>query len=231
MKSIREGLKFRETVKKIFVTGLCFSFLACSASQSGEIPYRKGTTFYFEATVDSAGKQIAHDTLVMEIKGKKFIGALLGLNFVQWSSKNIPDYSEKRGINISDNSVQIQTPLNVPYMEYENAVIAPYPSFSASTNVNSEITTTHRMALSYGKLGGKTFEQKAAVKDSTQCNYKEEQLSCKVREGHNASHQEKYGKYQSITHYHEDYGFVMIKFVYPNGKEIRLELVEILKEG
>ena len=206
-------------------TALCFG---CNA-QDG-IPYQKGTAFHYKVIADSAGFELNRDTLIMEIKGKNFIGALLGFNFVQWSSKTIPSYSEKRGINIEENSVEIQTPLNVPYMDKENAVIAPYPSFNDDASINTVFTSTHRMALSYGKLAGKTLIQKSTVKDSTQCPYKGEELLCKVREGYNESHQDQYGKYQSITYYHKDYGFVMIKLIYPNEKEIRFELVEIIRE-
>ncbi len=221
--------KLKKTVKTLFLTVFCFSLSSCSVSQRYEIPYQKGTTFYYEAVVDSGGQQIIKDTLIMEIKGKKFIGALLGLNFVQWSSKTNPNYSEKRGINLRERSVELQTPLNVPYMENEFAVIAPYPKYDADLNVNSTSTITHRLALSYGKLGGKTIEQTSTVKDSAQCSYLGKELECKVREGHNVSLQDKYGKYSTVTHYHEDYGFVMIKLFYPNGKEISLNLVGFSK--
>lgn len=55
-------------------------------------------------------------------------------------------------------------------------------------------------------------------------------ISCKVAEYKNISAIEKYGIYELKTFYNEKYGFLEMRYKYPNGKNVVFQLIEIKNE-
>lgn len=203
--------------------------LSCN-TKAQNIPYKVGASFSFEISVITGVDTIIKDTLILQVERKGLIGRLLNLNKSTWSSLKISSYKEKRGINISENRVEIQTPLKLDYLEYENVVIAGYPSFSESMKIKYKSESSHTFVKGYGVLTGKNMKQSYTVVDSAYCNFQDLKLLCKVSIGQNDSHYEEFGEYILKSYYHKDYGFVKLEYLYPSGKKIIFRLIEIENE-
>jgi len=56
--------------------------------------------------------------------------------------------------------------------------------------------------------------------------FSNDKLFCKVSEGKNLDMVEEFGQYKIRTLYSTEYGFMKIEYVYPDGKQIFIELIE-----
>lgn len=197
-------------------------------SQNTETPYKVGNAYLYKVTVkDPNATVLMTDTLRFTIKNKGLLGGVLGMNMATWTSTKYPNNEQERGVNLDKNTVEIQPPLRYDYLENENIVIAGYPSFSTSMLVDYQSESDHLFPKSYGSLAGKEFKQHKIVLDSATAKYKNKKLDCKVTSYKNLNFIDEFGQYQLTAFYQNDYGFLKLKYRYPNGKEINFELIDI----
>ncbi len=211
-----------------FITFLTILLTQVSCkSKSQNFPYDVGKSYYYEISIIETGKVLVVDTLVLEVKNKGFFGSIFGMNMALWTSKLDSTYKETRGINLSENAVEIQTPTKLNYLNFEDIVIADYPRYSAIMKVGYTSESEHDFLKGYGKLSGKTLKQSSKVLDSSLCSYKNENLNCKVTESKNDNYIDELGSYYLKTHYNELYGFVLLQYIYPSDKTIIFKLIDI----
>ncbi len=211
---------------------IIITIISCKSGefQDTDVPYKVGQSYVFKTTVIESNSTIIIDTLTLTIKKKGMLGSILGMNMVEWKSKKFPAIEEIRGINLEPYSAEIQMPLNYPHLENENLVIVGYPSFSRSMLVGSTSKSNHLFPKSYGKLADKEIIQESIVVDSVQIDFKGKNIDVQVVEYVNSSHIEKFGAYELTTFYNSEFGFVKMKYIYPNQKQIKFELIEVNNE-
>jgi len=220
-------LKALYDMKNFKLILLTATFIYSCKAQPESIPYQVGQTYYFKVIVQEADSTITKtDTLSMTIRKKGVFGTLFGMNMANWSSESYPNITQKRGININEGSVQIQMPTVYDYLGNENIVIAGYPTFSENMKIGYTSEEKHKFVKGYGKLSGKNITQFSTVVDSINYFFSNDKLFCKVSEGKNLDMVEEFGQYKIRTLYSTEYGFMKIEYVYPDGKQIFIELIE-----
>lgn len=203
--------------------------LVSCISKSQNSLYNIGTSFHFEvSTTDSISQSIV-DTLSFEIKDKGILGNLLNMNMATWKSTKDILYAEERGINLDENQVEIQMPIKLSYLNFEDIVIAGYPTFSNAMKVGYTSESDHNFLKGYGKLSGKKLKLSTKVLDSLICFYKNEELICKVTEIKNDNYIDELGSFHLKAYYHKSYGFVLLQYIYPSNKIINFKLIDIQK--
>lgn len=208
---------------------MLFTFISCKP-KSQNLPYKIGKTFYFEVSIIDRGNRVIVDTLFFEIKNKGVLGRMLGMNMVNWKSKINHLYGEERGINLDGNQVEIQMPLKLNYLNFEDIVIAGYPTFSDIMKIGYTSESDHYFLKGYGKLSGKKLKLFSKVLDSSSCFYKNEELICKVTEIKNDNYIDELGLFYLKSYYHKSYGFVLLQYIYPSNKKITFRLIDIQKK-
>lgn len=207
---------------------ILISQLSCT-STAQNTPYKIGTTFCYEVTI-FANSDTLIDTLCIEIRKKGLLGSILGMNMAIWTSSTDSSYREKRGVNLSYDEIEIQTPVKLSYLDYEDIVIAGYPRFSRTMKPTYTSEANHKFIKGYGKLSGKTLKQWSSVIDSASCFYGNTEYICKVAESQNENYIDSFGMYQMKTYFHEKYGFLRLEYLYPSDKRIIFRLVDIKNE-
>lgn len=200
---------------------------ASCSPQNSQIPYKVGDAYIYKITVmDSNSKEIFIDTLTLIIKDQGIKGAFLDMNMSEWESKKYSEIKQARGINLEKDMVEMQTPTRLDYLEYENIVIAGYPSYSQKMKPGYTSESTHSFSKSYGKLGDLKLKQFSHVIDSSQLKFRDSLINCKVVEHTNQNFIEVLGQYRLQTFYNKDLGFIKMEYHYPNGKKIWFDLIE-----
>lgn len=203
--------------------------LSCT-SKDNYSSYKVGSSYLYEVSIITSNDTIVTDTLILKTNKKGILGRLLGMNMSMWTSLSNPSYKEKRGVNLSEGKITIQTPLKLDYLEYEHIVIAGYPTYSSSMKINYSSVSTHTFVKGYGVLSGKALMQSSKIVDSSSCTYNDESYLCKVSKGQNDSHVEEFGLYILKTYFHEEYGFICLEYRYPTDEKIIFRLVDIKNE-
>lgn len=225
-------IKFQNGIKPqigfILFFLISINLVSCISKSQNSL-YNIGTSFHFEvSTTDSISQSIV-DTLSFEIKDKGLIGNILDMNMVTWKSKRNPLYAEERGINLDENQVEIQMPLKLSYLNFEDIVIAGYPTFSDAMKVGYTSESDHNFLKGYGKLSGKKLKLSSKVLDSSICFYNNQKLICKVTEIKNDNYIDELGLFYLKSYYHKSYGFVFLHYIYPSNKIINFRLIDIKK--
>jgi hypothetical protein len=208
---------------------IMLSQVAC-VSTTQNTPYSVDASFYYEVTIVTANDSAIIDTLNLKIKKKGILGSVLGMNMAIWTSLTDSTYQEKRGINLSDDEIEIQTPLKLNYLDYEEIVIAGYPRYSKIMKPTFTSEANHKFIKGYGMLSGKNLKQSSIILDSVICFYKNIEYLCKVAESQNENYIDAFGRYQMKTYFHEKYGFLRLEYLYPSDKRIIFRLVDIKNE-
>jgi hypothetical protein len=225
-------------IKKIFPvpnrkTGLALAFFLGSLlliswmyqeSTSIEKLFHSGKKISYEIRIHQGDSSYIADTLQLTIKKKGILGSVLNMNMSIWHSSRYPEYKEKRGINIEPASIRLQMPFNIPYLEHEKILLAPYPSWDVNTKLKSTYELARKLSPNSGELGSKNIQQIRYVLDSTSCE--NNSAVCMTMEGKNTSLMEEYGEYKVTYQYNTGKGFTQIDYTYPTGKKIFFTLVE-----
>lgn len=208
---------------------IMISQTAC-VSTAQNTPYRVGASFYYEVTIVTANDSSVIDTLNLKIGRKGVLGSVLGMNMAKWTSLTDSTYQEKRGVILSDDEIEIQTPLKLNYLDYEDIVIAGYPRFSKIMKPTYTSEANHKFVKGYGKLSGKILRQSSTILDSSRCFYNNIEYLCKVAISSNDNHIEDFGRFQMKSYFHEKYGFMLLEYQYPSDKKIIFRLIAIKNE-
>lgn len=205
---------------------LTFLLINCSILNKGSNKiYYKGATFDYVVKIEQNDTIIIVDTLRLELIKPTLFAKILGNNLVGlWSSRKFPKLSQKRGLNIKNNNVEIQMPTIFPYFDFELICLAPYPEYSQTLKLGYTAEISHKFLKGYGLLTGLTILQELKAVDTIKMSINDLTYLFKKTIGYNTSLQEKFGTYYGTYLFNETVGFGQIIYQYPD-KIIRLELL------
>jgi hypothetical protein len=200
------------------------SFCFINNNKNTNTIYGIGNSFEYVVIVEQSDTIVATDTLRFEIINPTIFSKLLNNNLALWTSRKFPHLSQKRGLNINNQNIEIQMPTIFPYLDYELICVAPYPEYSHTLKLGYTADISHQFHKGYGKLTGLTISQELKALDTLQTSINGQSFTLKKTIGYNTSHQDVLGKYYGTYLFNEKLGFTQMLYKYPN-KTIRFDLL------
>lgn len=206
------------------------TLFSCSAQEKDET-YYKGREFTYQVEISERDSVLKTHEIKLKVIGglraKIMTGGQTGIQYTYTdvidSTTNKP-LIETTGAIDKDNRVFIHPP-RMAYMTF--AEIAPFPDINRKTKIGVNSEGVLSGIKGHGDLDGKQIKQVDTVvakKDVKLLGKKYSDVW--IIHGENTNYLDEIGKYKVIYWFDQNYGFIRMKYIKPNGETVDLKLKE-----
>jgi hypothetical protein len=212
-------------MRNIFIPVLFLVISGCGRKEAG--PFTTGSRFSYATSYTSPdGRITRYDTLDLTIGEKDITNYKNGVKKVKWENTR-HDYYQVRSIDVGEDKVELQLPLNYRGFDHERIAIAGHPTVMLNAEPDHTLTEMKEYKGAYGALNGKIISQRTQYLRDTSIDFDGTMLPCELYIKYNSSHKDPLGQYKAIYTYNASYGFVTMNYYYPDNKHISMRLVDV----
>jgi hypothetical protein len=212
-------------MRYILILTLFIIICGCGNEKTG--PFTTGSRFSYATYYTSPDRRMTrYDTLSFTIEEKDITNYKKGIKKIKWENTR-HDYYQFRDIDVEEDRVELQLPLNYKGFDYEQIAIAGHPGVFIDAPQDHTAKEIKEYKEAYGSLNGRTIAQNTRYLRDTSIDFDGTMLSCQLYVKYNSSQRDTLGQYRTVYTYNDRYGFITMNYYYPDNKHISMRLIDV----